>query len=233
VEPYASASEPPGADARSSGFFEALRYVGDLARRFWLCEAAGGTLVVIDPRAVLERVSLSDLYRRYRTGTLKATSGSLFAATVELSVKDAHAVVARTRGLADIGIRLEPFGAGTVAVKAVPKEVEGGDLSRLFLRLCEVIPADVEDVPESGEMRLAAATAFEALRMLAALGRQTSDRTWTFDEVRTMLAALEHAEVPLEPFRSRVVLHEMHLLDLEAKAFPVGLGRGSIPNDLP
>ncbi|HET9594644.1 MAG TPA: DNA mismatch repair endonuclease MutL, partial [Anaeromyxobacteraceae bacterium] len=60
----------PGAPPRDPGYFGALRYVGQHARTYLLCEAPGGALVVVDQHASHERLLFHRLREAWRARTL-------------------------------------------------------------------------------------------------------------------------------------------------------------------
>lgn len=195
-------------EAPPPGYFGALRYLGELGQRFWICEAPGGTLVVVDPRAVHERIQLHRLTRAAQGGAL-AGQPSLFAATVELP-KEARAALLASSVPARLGIALEDFGGGAVAVKALPAALGHGRLEQLLLALAEVLPG----APEEG----AAPRLAPALKVAAAHAARTAPRSASHDEVRALLAELDGVDFDLVAQHPTVVVRELPLLELLASA---------------
>jgi DNA mismatch repair protein MutL len=190
-------------DAPPPGYFSRLTFLGELGRRFWVCEGPGGTLVVLDPRAVQERVHLAALAHRFASGVLAAQAPGLFSATVALPKDDLARVLAAAPGLARVGVEVEAFGGDTVSVRRVPAELEGGDLSQLLGPLARALPA--------GEAPVAAWHDALALMAHAAV----SARAVGHDEVRGWLARLDKADFSLPARAARVVVRELPLLELE------------------
>jgi DNA mismatch repair protein MutL len=190
------------------GYFGALRFKGDLGRRFWLCEGPGGTLVVVDPLAVDERLALQSLVERHRTG--ETSEAGLFSTTVSLSADEAAAVLARAPGFSRLGFELDDFGQGSVAVRSAPPELSGGavDFTALLRELVPLVPVDLG---EDAEL-------IDALGVMAHSAVASSWRAPTHDEVHARLAALDRTDFTLRPRRHRVVVHELPLLELESRA---------------
>jgi DNA mismatch repair protein MutL len=179
-------------EAPPPGYFTSLRFIGELAKRLWVCEAPGGTLVVIDPHAVRERLHL----HRLATGA-ETAQRTLFSAAVELTpselarLVDLHAVLER------LGIEAEPFGATTIAVKALP--IESRNPAELIRELLSVLPDE--------------AAALKVLAHHAA----SADRSASAGEAQTLLAALDDVDFDIACLHGKVVVHEVPLLQLVAE----------------
>jgi DNA mismatch repair protein MutL len=201
-------------EAPPPGFFSQLRFLGELGRRFWLCEGLGGTLVVVDPRAVKERLAFGRLRarahdRRGPAGPAVATS-SLFSATVELPAAELDGVLAKASWLEQLGLELEAFGGTTLLLRGAPPELEAAGLSgaawaALLLQLAS-IESSAADALDEGLGRLAAAAVPEGWRAA------------THAEVHAQLQALDEADFSGASRRARVVVHQLPLLELEALA---------------
>ncbi len=191
-------------EAPPEGYFGALRVLGELGRRFWVCEGRGGTLVVIDPLAVAERVVLQELVEAYRDGTAGAASGSLFSATVTLPEKERAWLVAHAEVLLRLGVEVEPFGGETLAVRRVPASLETADVRLVLLDVARVLGEG--GAPEA------------ALAVLARHGALARGRSGTEDERRRLLVALDACDFSVPCERQRVVVQELPLLELESRA---------------
>lgn len=201
-------------EAPPPGFFSQLRFLGELARRFWLCEGLGGTLVVIDPRAVKERLAFGRLRERAHdrrspaVASAGSTTSSLFSATVELPASELDGVLAKASWLAQLGLELEAFGGTTVLLRGAPPELEAAGLSdaawaALLLELASIEPS-AADALDQGLGRLAAAAVPEGWRAA------------THAEVHAQLQALDEADFSGAGRRARIVVHQLPLLELEA-----------------
>jgi DNA mismatch repair protein MutL len=180
------------------GYFSSLRFLGELGKRFWICEGPGGSLIVIDPRAVRERVTLESLRERHQSGALREAGPSLFSTTVSTPV--AKDLLGARERLLEVGVELEDFGPDTLAVKRVPQELEQTDVAGWLPVVAEAPDA------EAMLIELAFAAASGPLR---AVGH---------DEARALLAQLDDVDFDVPCRRETVVVSELPLLDLEAKA---------------
>jgi DNA mismatch repair protein MutL len=190
--------------APPKGYFGALRFLADLARRFWLCEGPGGTLVILDPAAVVERVTLQALVGAMEDGLLEAASETLFSASVALPADVASRLLAAAPSLARLGIVLEAFGADSVVVRGLPAALESAEPRALLLDLASTLSCGAPPPPMS------------TLALMAT--HAAAGRSGTQDEVRRLLSRLDACDFSLRCLGGRVVLMELPLLDLEARA---------------
>ncbi len=184
-------------DAPPEGWFSRLRYLGELGRRFWVCEGQGGSLVVLDPLAVRERVVLHALHERFESGKLSTAGPSLFQTTV--NTPDAPVILAAAERLLSWGVEVEDFGGNTLALKRVPAELEQTEPAEWLLKLA------------SSRDDLA------ALRTLAWAAAAAPARQVTHDEVRALFAKLDDADFSIEAIRQSIVVSSTPLLELEAR----------------
>ncbi|HSP78700.1 MAG TPA: DNA mismatch repair endonuclease MutL, partial [Myxococcaceae bacterium] len=105
-------AQPQLNEAPPPGYFASLRPMGVLGERFQVCEGPGGTLVVLDTHAALERARLMGFQRAVEEE--KPPVPTLFGATVELPVAAAKALLEGREALARLGLEVEPFGGTTV-----------------------------------------------------------------------------------------------------------------------
>jgi len=101
-------------------FFAGLRYLGQLHRSYLVCEGPRG-LVLIDQHAAHERMN----YQRLRKAAESRVHGQPLLVPRVLSPAPgaAAALSAASEALSACGIELTGFGSGTVAVKALPREL--------------------------------------------------------------------------------------------------------------
>jgi DNA mismatch repair protein MutL len=210
--PSAETTRAPFGTARPSlnddpppGYFGALRFVGELGRRFWLCEGPGGTLVVVDPRAVDERLALQSLVERFRAGA--TPEAGLFSTTVSLTPEEAASVLARAPEFSRLGLELDDFGQGSLAIRSAPPELSGGavDFAGLLRELVPLVPEGADEL-------------IDALGVMAHHAVSTTWRQAMHDEVHARLRALDRTDFGLKPRRARLVVHELPLLELESRA---------------
>lgn len=193
-------------DAPPPGYFARLKLLGELGQRFWVCEGPGGTLVVLDPSAVAERVHLSALAGRFATGALSDAAPGLFSSTVELPRDERARVLDAAPRLARVGVDVEDFGGDTVAVRRVPPELEGADLAALLGPLARALPEDGAPAPRW----------HDALALMARAA--PVPKSVGHDEVRRWLERLDRADFSLPALGRRVVVRELPLLELEGRS---------------
>lgn len=106
----------PGVGAAPPGGFPGLRYLGTYAELYLLAEAEA-QLWVVDQHAAHERVLFEELEARYRAEPPAELDAPEL---VQLSAQEVEAYLERRTALAEFGLALEPFGAGSWRVRSVP-----------------------------------------------------------------------------------------------------------------
>jgi DNA mismatch repair protein MutL len=178
-------------------YFGALRFLSVLARRFWLTESPAGSLVIVDPRAVDERVIWSALATRFQKGALAAAGRSLFSARLDLAPTERARVLEAAPELLEVGVEVEDFGTGSISVLRVPAELE---------RL------------EPAAWLVEAAAAFDASARIAVMARRASlaaEVLVTHDQARARLEALDEVAAQVHAHATRVIVRDLPVLELE------------------
>jgi DNA mismatch repair protein MutL len=124
--------------------FAVMRVLGQLKNAYILCEAEDG-LVLIDQHAAHERILYEQLGRRAGAGS----QALLVPETVELGFREARALEAAMPALREAGLVVEPFGGGTVVVKAVPAVLAGREAGPLVV---ELAAAAAEGAPAAADL---------------------------------------------------------------------------------
>ncbi|NOK09423.1 DNA mismatch repair endonuclease MutL [Corallococcus exercitus] len=203
-------AQPQLNEAPPPGYFAALRPMGLLGSRFHVCEGPGGTLVVLDPHAALERARLTAYLRRLDDDT-KAPPPSLFGTTVDLSLAAVKALVDGREALLKLGVDVEPFGGTALALKSVPPGLEGVDPRALLEALSRALP------PRSAPLDVTSLA--EAVRVMAChAARRASSSPLTDAQLRALLGELDRADFTPPCTHGTVVVLEMPLLELERRA---------------
>ena len=195
-------------EAPPPGYFGALRPLGRLGGRFPVCEGRGGTLVVLDPHAALERVRRATFERALAQG--RSAALSLFASTVELPLPAARTLVAGQEALSRLGFEVEPFGGTSLAVKALPTALSGADAPALLEALSRALPP--------AGTPLDAVSLAEPLRVMACHAARAAEGSLSEAQLRALLEELDEADFHLPCVHGSVVLLEMPLLELERRA---------------
>ncbi len=131
------------------GFFSSLRYLGQLDLTYLVCDG-DGELVLVDQHSAHERVELERL-RVHGTAADVAVQRLLFPTTIETTAAELELVGRVGELLARVGFEVEPFGATTLAIKAVPAGIRHTDPTHLLRSLlaewaAEGAPSDEERV---------------------------------------------------------------------------------------
>jgi DNA mismatch repair protein MutL len=190
ARPSLDAAPPPG-------FFKTLRFIGVLAKQLWVLESKAGSLVVIDPKAVSERIALSALAIRYQSGRLSSAPRTLFSGHAELSAADSAKVLSAAPALLNVGVEVEGFGGTTVSVLRVPVELEAVEVTSWLVEVAEA-PEDV--------------------KRLEVMARRVGDQASvaaTNDEVHTRLSTLDDVVAQAHGRGRSVVLRDIPLLELK------------------
>lgn len=190
-------------EAPPSGYFAALRCLGSLGKRFWVCEGQGSTLVLVDPHAALERLRLHQLSQKLAAREPPNQSW-LFGGTVELPALEAGLLARGLSALGQLGFSLEPFGGNAFAVKAVPAELEGVELRPLLQEIATRLP------PEPSPPAL-----FPSLRMMACHAARAGEGQISPE---WLLPQLDRADFALSARHGAVVLAELPFLELERRS---------------
>jgi len=138
-EAAGASAEAPGAPGDAPLRFGDLRLVGQLLATYLLVEAKEG-LLLVDQHAAHERV----LYERLRAELRErgvARQGLLQPLPVELAPAEAAALAEGAEAALRLGFELEPFGAETWAVRAVPALLADRDPAGLVRGLAEELAA--------------------------------------------------------------------------------------------
>jgi len=142
------------APARPSGALPLLRSVGQVGAAYLVAEGPDG-LYLIDQHAAHERVLFEALTRATYDRTLDVQT-LLDPQPLEVPAADAAALEGMLPTLQKIGIDVEPFGGGTVRVRAVPALLMRMDPAEILLTVLGSFEEDEAPLAAEVEARLAA-----------------------------------------------------------------------------
>lgn len=135
-EPEASA---PLADAVPE-----FRLVGEAMRTYIIVEK-GEDLILIDKHAAHERM----IFDRLKSQGQKLMSQTLLVPVVlNLSAEDMELLEKSGEKLDRLGFEIEPFGADSVAVRAVPADTDAADIPAMIEEICENLRESIS-LPEA------------------------------------------------------------------------------------
>jgi DNA mismatch repair protein MutL len=191
VAPEPSEVPPPAAEPTlhqapeetpQSGFFAALRVIGQAFEGYLVCEG-GESLLVIDQHAAHERVMFEGLRRAWSEG--KVTRQQLLLPTVvDVDAQAAPLVAEHLAELEKIGFELEPYGGNSFAVRAVPAVLGDADPEGLVRDLAE----ELAEVGRSSRMT----QAIEAvLARLACHSAVRVGQVLNGEQIRALLSSMD------------------------------------------
>ncbi|NDY73264.1 DNA mismatch repair endonuclease MutL [Desulfobacter hydrogenophilus] len=126
-------SEPEPFQATQSGF----RVVGQVLNIYIVVEKQNH-LILVDQHAAHERIVFEQLLNRYKHMDVQSQS-LVVPEVLELSHKEALVLDSIMADLADLGIKVEPFGGTSFVIKAVPVLVEEKQVGPMVVEMVEKI----------------------------------------------------------------------------------------------
>jgi DNA mismatch repair protein MutL len=186
-----------------------MRYVGQHARTYLVCEAPGGALVVIDQHASHERLLFHRLRLALRARELEIQP-FLVPPVVTLPPAAARAIEAAASELSAVGLEVEPFGGDAFAVKSAPALLGGAAMGPLL--------ADLADQVAEAERGSAVGEALDGLlATMACHAAVRANQDLTREEVRALLDGLDAIDFKARCPHGRPVVVELPLAELERR----------------
>ncbi|MFA5812836.1 MAG: hypothetical protein WC956_10975, partial [bacterium] len=168
-----------------------LRPLGQLGLSYILCEHEDGSLALIDQHAAHERLAFDVLRAQFADGRVHVQR-LLIPQRVELGAKESAVIIEQLGALENAGFEVEPFGGGSVMVKAVPEILGDAAVAPLFARLAD----EFEELCSS----VALAEAVERIFAVVACHRQVrAGDKLSPDEVSALVADIERHGVATCP----------------------------------
>lgn len=163
-------------------FFASLKIIGQAFEGYLICQNRDAILL-IDQHAAHERVMFERLSRAYTTGGV-ARQRLLVPVTVDVGPAAAAQLAEQAAELEELGFEVEPYGGGTIAVRAVPALLSDEDPARLVRDLAVEIAemGKSRRLTQAGEAVLARLACHSAVRVGQTLGRE---------QIEALLAAMD------------------------------------------
>ncbi|NNK78204.1 MAG: DNA mismatch repair protein MutL, partial [Litoreibacter sp.] len=171
-----------------------------------IAQTADG-MVIVDQHAAHERLVYEKLKRQMAENGV-AAQALLIPEIVELSEGDAARLLEQADTLARLGLVLEPFGAGAVAVRETPAilgEVDAGAMVRDIL----------DELDDLGQTRMVADKIEAVLSRVACHGSIRSGRRMQADEMNALLREMEATPHSGQCNHGRPTYVELKLADIE------------------
>ncbi len=198
-----------GGAPRAPGYFGSLRFIGQHAQTYLLCEAPGGALVVIDQHASHERLLFQKLRAAWRERRL-LVQPLLVPQVITLPPGPARALEGAADELRALGLEVEPFGHDAFAVKGAPASLAGAELPGLLRDLAQQLEQMERGsaLDEAMHDLLATMACHSAVRAHQELGAE---------EARALLDGLDAIDFKARCPHGRPVVFELPLGDLERR----------------
>jgi len=161
-----------------------LRVVGQAGSLYIVAEGPDG-MYLIDQHAAHERVLYEKLLAQRSERTLEV-QGLLSPVAVELTPVQEATLEAHAPALSGLGFELEPFGARTYLLRAIPNILAGKDTSRTLADLLDDL-AEGAETPDRDSRATMTVACHAAVR---------AGKTLVMDEMRELLGLLERCELP-------------------------------------
>ncbi len=171
-----------------------------------VAESADG-IVIVDQHAAHERLTEERL-RQALAGGGVARQGLLIPEVVELDEAAAARLAARAGDLAELGLLVEPFGAGAVVVREVPALLGGADVAGLIRDLADDLAEDGDALALKDRLGRVCAT-------MACHGSVRAGRRLTADEMNALLRAMETTPHSGQCSHGRPTYVELKRADIE------------------
>ncbi|MHB9092907.1 MAG: DNA mismatch repair endonuclease MutL, partial [Chloroflexota bacterium] len=176
--------EPPPVVTAGGRRLPVLRVIGQVGGAFIVAEGPSG-LYLIDQHRAHERV-LYDRFVRARQAGEDSVQLLLDPLSLELTPSQAARIAPKLGELADLGLRMEPFGERTYLVRAVPASLKGGDLQASLLEIVELL-LDEQDKADWHERAVATLACHHAIR---------AGQILNVEEMRQLIEQLESSPLP-------------------------------------
>jgi DNA mismatch repair protein MutL len=205
----ASGFEKGTEGAAYPGYFRSLRFVGQHARTYLVCEAPGGTLVVVDQHASHERLLFQRLREAFRSRTLPVQP-FLLPQVVTLPPAAARVLEGAFEDLRRVGLEVEPFGGDSFAVKGAPAALGAVDLEGLLGDLASQL-AEVERASAVDEAH------HDLLATMACHAAIRANQDVSAEEARALLDGLDAIDFKARCPHGRPVVLELPIGELERR----------------
>ena len=165
-------------------------------------------MIMVDQHAAHERL----VYEKFKaqmeeSGVVK--QGLLTPEIIDLEDQDCARLLAHTENLSQLGLEIEPFGQGAIAVQSVPALLSGrANISRLIADLVDELAEF--DQADALEERLN-----HVLSTMACHGSVRSGRRMNVDEMNALLRQMEATPLSGQCNHGRPTYIELSLFDIE------------------
>ncbi len=200
-EPLAETAPEPAAETLPLGVAR-----GQVHENYIIAQTADG-IVIVDQHAAHERLVYEKLKRQMAENGV-AAQALLIPEIVELSGDDRARLLAETDNLARMGLTVEPFGGGAVAVRETPAILGKVDAAALIRDI-------LDELDDQGETITVQARIEAILSRVACHGSVRSGRRMQADEMNALLREMEATPHSGQCNHGRPTYVELKLKDIE------------------
>jgi len=173
----------------------------------WIIAQTADGIVIVDQHAAHERLVYERLKAQLDANGI-ASQALLIPEIVELSEAEAHRILAIAEELAALGLVIEPFGGGAVAVREVPALIQRLDAAALIRDI-------LDDLADQGASDRLQARVDAVLSSMACHGSVRSGRRMSADEMNALLREMERVPKSGQCNHGRPTWIELKLADIE------------------
>ena len=173
----------------------------------WIVAQTASGIVIVDQHAAHERLVYERLKAQAEASGI-ASQALLIPEIVELSEAEAQRILSIAGDLAELGLVIEPFGGGAIAVRAVPALVRRLDAPALIRDILD----DLADQGASDRLR---ARVDAVLSSMACHGSVRSGRRMSGEEMNALLREMERTPKSGQCNHGRPTWIELKLADIE------------------
>jgi DNA mismatch repair protein MutL len=164
-------------------------------------------IVIVDQHAAHERLVYERMKQMLANGGVRRQA-LLIPEVVELDPSEAEALAARAHELAQLGLVIEPFGAGAILVRETPALLGHIDAAGMLKDLAD-------DIAELGEAHALKERLEEVCSSMACRGSVRAGRRLTGEEMNALLRQMEATPFSGQCNHGRPTYVELKLADIE------------------
>ncbi|PWE29417.1 DNA mismatch repair endonuclease MutL [Maritimibacter sp. 55A14] len=207
AQPFARAEDVTEGDADAQAQAQPLGAArAQLHENYIIAQTATG-MVIVDQHAAHERLVYERLKRQMAERGV-AAQALLIPEIVELGEDGAARLLAHADALAELGLGIEPFGGGAVAVRETPAVLGEVDAAALILDILD----ELSDLDDSQAVR---ARIDAVLSRMACHGSVRSGRRMRAEEMNALLREMEATPHSGQCNHGRPTYVELRLADIE------------------
>lgn len=202
-------TEEDRGDGEAPGFFSSLRYIGQFAGTYLICESPDQRLVILDQHAAHERLTFHRLREAWRR---REPIGQpfLFPVILDMGVADARLLVEHLEALRTLGFDLEPYGPTSFSLHSIPAELAGADHARILSDLAR-------ELASVGAGRALEDAMTDILATMACHASVRAHQALLPEEAERLLRDLDAIDFKARCPHGRPVVAQITLAELERK----------------